>query len=377
MNNINNQQDWDRMLDQFPEANFLQSWEWGEFNQNLGNKIYRVAIPNLSASKGLTSQAFWAGFKVGPCKIPGLFLAIVENAKRGRYLTIPSGPLLGKWNNDSFRQAVLLMKEIVQKENCSFIRIRPQVMDTPRNREVIRQFGFRPAPMHLHAELTRVLDLTKSDEELLKEMRKTTRYEIRKALKMRIKVYQGDDEKLIDAFIRLQTETASREHFVPFSRRYLSEQFRAFKPANAVRWFYTTAPQKDEILPQLEGSHPSILSMVFVIFYRNEAVYHYAASSEAARKIPAAYVIQWAIIQEARKRGCKTYNLWGDVADDLLKKHRFSTHQLAHRFAGPSLFKRGFGGKQIAYLHAHDLPLNWKYWIDWGIETVRKNFRKL
>ena len=119
------------------------------------------------------------------------------------------------------------------------------------------------------------------------------------------------------------------------------------------------------------------ISMAFVIFGRDEAVYHYAASSNEARKIPAAYAIQWAIIQEAKKRGCRIYNLWGDVADNKLRKHRFAAYYPAHRFAGPSLFKRGFGGRQITYLHAHDLPLNWKYWIDWSIEMTRKNLRNL
>ena len=218
--------------------------------------------------------------------------------------------------------------------------------------------------MHLHAELTRILDLTKTDEQLLAEMRKSTRYEIKRAVKMGIKVEQSRDENLAADFIRLQTETAKREGFVPFSRKYLLEQFRAFKKANAVRWFFVSNQES----PGRGQETPGKISMAFVIFYRGEAVYHYAASNAAGRLIPAAYAIQWAIIAEAKKRGMKTYNLWGDVADDKLN---------SHRFAGPSLFKRGFGGEQVAYLHAHDLPLSWKYWVNWGIETIRKKFRSL
>lgn len=372
MNNINNSQaDWNKLLDRFPEANFLQSWEWGEFNRNLGNRIYRIAIP---ATKGVS--------------FCGCFLGIVENAKRGRYLTVPGGPLLLKWDEKYFGRAVCLMKEIAIKEKCSFIRVRPQVFEDeiatacgrPRN-DMLYKFGFRPAPMHLHAELTRILDLTKNDAELLTGMRKTTRYEIKKSLKMGIKVYQSDDERLIGDFIRLQAETATREKFVPFSREYLLEQFRAFRKTGKMRFFYINQPHVEpfKVRPskrpeQFLGSDldsltdDKIISMAFVIFYRGEAVYHYAASSDIARKLPAAYAIQWAIIQEAKKRGCKTYNLWGDVTDDQLGKHRFS---------GPSLFKRGFGGKQISYLPAHDLPLDWKYWPDWGVEKLRSRFRNL
>ncbi len=337
---------WEKNLNEFSEANFLQSWEWGEFHQKLGHPVYRV---KFSARGG-----------------GGMFLAIVEPAKRGRYLTIPGGPLLSNYGSVSlWKQAVLLMKETAKKENCVFIRIRPQI-SVDEIAASMRYLGFRAAPMHLHAELTRVLDLTKSDEQLLSEMRKSTRYEIRRSERMGIKVEQSQNENLVDDFTRLQAETAKREGFVPFSGKYLLEQFRAFKKTMSVKLFFVNL-----LRPGLAAARPGLsrpISMAFVIFYRGEAVYHYAASGDEARKIPAAYAIQWAIIHEARKRGCRTYNLWGDVADDQLG---------SHRFAGPSLFKRGFGGNQVAYLHAHDLPLSWKYWVNWGIENLRKKLRSL
>jgi lipid II:glycine glycyltransferase (peptidoglycan interpeptide bridge formation enzyme) len=335
---------WESYLDKFPEANFLQSWVWGEFHKNLGHPVYRISFTG------------------------GMLQAIVEPARRGRYLEIPGGPLLSGYASLSlWKQAVSLMKEVAGKENCVFIRMRPQISRLPRpafggpRNDIPSYLGFRPAPMHLHAELTRVLDLTKTDEQLLSQMRKSTRYEIKRALKMRIKVEAGDDENLVDNFVRLQSETSAREKFVPFSREYLLEQFRAFRKTNSVRWFLIRSD------PAAAGSD-LLISMALVIFYRGEAVYHYAASNAAARHIPAAYAIQWAIIQEARRRGCIRYNLWGDVADDQLGKHRFS---------GPSLFKRGFGGDQVAYLHARDLPLSWKYWLNWGVENLRKKFRSL
>ena len=129
------------------------------------------------------------------------------------------------------------MKEIALKEKCVFIRIRPQAENSDRLSEIAKQTGFLPAPMHLHAQLTRLLDLTKTDEELLSEMRKSTRYEIKKSLKMEIQVEKSQDENLIDDFIRLQAETAKREGFVPFEKEYLLEQFREFKERNSACWF--------------------------------------------------------------------------------------------------------------------------------------------
>ncbi len=338
-----NKDEWEIGLGNFPEANFLQSWAWGEFHAKLNHPIYRIKFNN------------------------GMFQAIVEPAKRGRHLIVPGGPLLKNYFSISqWQQSITLMKEIAVKEKCSFIRIRPQTENSDDLSRIVKRIGFRSAPMHLHAQLTRILDLTKTDEQLLSEMRKSTRYEIKKSGKMGIKVEKSQDENLIDDFIRLQAETAKRERFAAFSRKYLLEQFREFKKTNSVKLFSVTL-----LRPGPPAGGPGLfkpISIAFVIFYRGEAVYHYAASTDEARKIPAAYAIQWAIIQEAKRRGYKTYNLWGDVTDDKLQSHRFS---------GPSLFKRGFGGKQFAYLPAHDLPLNRKYWINWGIENLRKITRSL
>lgn len=347
MMNINRSQ-WEKLLDKFPDANFLQSWAWGEFHQRLGRSIYRVEFDK------------------------GMFQAIVEPAKRGRHLIVPGGPLLKNYFSlPQWQQAVTLMKEIALKEKCVFIRIRPQAENSKQLSKITKQIGFLPSPMHLHAQLTRLLDLSLSDDELLSQMRKSTRYEIKRALKMEIAVEQSDDEKLIDDFIELQDETAKREKFIPFPKKYLLDQFREFKKANTAKLFFVS-----QLRPGLAAvARPGLskpICIAFVIFYRGETVYHYAASNEEARKIPAAYAIQWAIIQEAKRRNCRIYNLWGDVADEKL-----SANWRTHRFAGPSLFKRGFGGKQFAYFPAHDLPLSLKYWINWAIENIRKIIRSL
>src|SRR3990167_658260 len=72
--------------------------------------------------------------------------------------------------------------------NCVFARVRPQLEDNDFSRKTFRKLGFSNAPMYLHAELTSQLDITKSEDELLRNMRKATRYEIKKALSLGIKL---------------------------------------------------------------------------------------------------------------------------------------------------------------------------------------------
>jgi hypothetical protein len=43
-----------------------------------------------------------------------------------------------------------------------------------------------------------------------------------------------------------------------------------------------------------------------------------------------------------------------------------------------SVFKRGFGGEDVAYLHSQDLVIdNFRYLINYFVEVARKRLRKV
>lgn len=322
---------WEKFVLSYDGANFLQSWNWGSFHENLGKKIYRIGFFDNNI-------------------LIGVMLCIKEIAKRATYLTVPGGPLLA--NFEDFKKVAT---DIAKKENCSFIRVRPQILETEKNAELFSKLGFKSAPMHLHAELTRQLDLTKSEDSLLAEMRKTTRYEIRKALNLKIKITASKNPEDIDEFYKLQRQTAIRQGFVEFDKRFLKEQFAVFITDDQVILLTAYLGKKK-------------LAQAFIIFYGEEADYHYGASTLDGRKYPGAYLIQWETIRAAKKRGMKRYNLWGVAPKE----------DTNHRFHGVSVFKRGFGGGDVEYLHARDLiisPLAYK--LNWLVEMARKKARRV
>ncbi|MFI5265533.1 MAG: lipid II:glycine glycyltransferase FemX, partial [Candidatus Levyibacteriota bacterium] len=235
--------------------------------------------------------------------------------------------------------------------NCAFVRVRPQLESDDFSKNLFKKLGFRSSPMHLHAELTNQLDITKSEDALLAGMRKATRYEIKKALKLGISIEKSTDAKNIKRFYKLQLETAKRQGFVPFSLSFLQEQFDVYaKNGKAV--LYSSFFGK------------KLLAQAFIIFYGTEAVYHYGASTQDGRSYPGAYLIQWEAILDAKKRGLKRYNFWGVAINE------------GHRFANLSMFKRGFGGTDYEYLHAQDLVINGtKYLLSYIIEQARKKIR--
>lgn len=327
---------WESFLQKYPEANFLQSWYWGEFHNALGSKIYRTGF-----------------LKEG--KLVGIMLSVVENARRGRYLTIPGGPLIDWEDQGQIKAFVEQIKTIAKEEECVFVRVRPQLKSDKFSKDIFKKSGFKSAPLHLHAELTSQLDITKPEEDLLASMRKATRYEVKKAMSLGIKIKQSTNPKDIEKFYEIQLETSKRQKFIPFSYKFLYEQFRVFSENGKAVLF--SAELENELLAQ-----------AFIIFYGNEAAYHYGASTEEGRKFPGSYLIQWEAIKEAKKRGIKTFNFWG-VAP---------LENTDHRFSGLSTFKRGFGGEDIEYLHAQDLIINYpRYLFNYIVESIRKRIRNI
>ncbi|MEK7185877.1 MAG: peptidoglycan bridge formation glycyltransferase FemA/FemB family protein [Patescibacteria group bacterium] len=331
---INNKNEWENFLKSREEANFLQSWYWGEFHKNLGQEIIR------------------SGFYRGS-KLEGVMLSIIEEAKRGKHLIVPGGPIIDWKNEEIVSSFVKEIKKIAYLNDCAFIRVRPQLLSDDFSKKLFKDLGFSEAPMHLHAQLTSQIDITKSEEELIANMRKNTRHEIRKAEKEKINVTTSADPKDMRKFYNLQVETSLRQKFVPFSYEYLHEQFKIFAENN-LAFLYSAYFEK------------KLLAQAFIILYGNEAVYHYGASTDEGRNHPGAYLIQWEAVKEAKKRGLRKYNFWG-VANDP-----------KHRFYGLSIFKRGFGGEDIEYLPAQDLVINYpKYLINLAIEKLRKLRRRV
>ena len=320
---------WQEILKRFPEANFLQSPEYGEMNRLIGAKV----IMRDFDGKG------WA-------------LMIVRDAKRGRYLEIPCGPLVDYTDTDAVREILEDIKTIAKTEGCVFVRIRPQLLATSENLEILRNAGLRLAPMHLAAEHTVIVDLRLSEEELMAKMRRQTRYEVRRAEKMGIQVTTSHSEEVFREFYRVQGETAKRQGFVPPSLETLMAERDALE---AVIYRATT-----------DTGEP--IAYGLIIGAGKEADYYEAASTDLNRKLPGAYALLWKAILDAKDSGYERFNLWGIAP----------TGQPDHRYAGVTTFKTGFPGEVVEYVPAHDLVISrCGYLKDYVVEMARKKRRHL
>ena len=334
MKDATSKAEWDDFITSHKEANFLQSWDFYEFHLSRGKKVVR----RLMLRDG---------------KIVAAYAGVVETAKRGKYLAIAGGPILD-WNNSKLVKAVFDdIRECGTSAGCTFIRVRPQLELSNKSLELMKKLGLTRAPMYLSVEYAGILDLSKSKEEILAGASQGFRRKLRKAEKLDIEVVDSDDNKSITDFCRLEKLHAERQQYVAFSGEFLKKQFEAFRAGGEVLIY--TARKDGEILAQN-----------FMIFYGSEASYHYGVSSELGTKYSAAPLLHIAAMDEARRRGCTRYNLWGIVGKE----------ETSHRFYGVSEFKRSFGCEELKYTPAHDMVLKpLKYQVTKIIETARKKKR--
>jgi len=333
---ITDKQQWDDFVTSHEEANFLHSWQWGEFHLSRGKTVVRRGVFDGD-------------------KLIGVYEGEVETARRGRHIAVAGGPIVDWTDKPAVEALVADMREQGRKYHCAFVRVRPQLEKTDESMRLFRELGLHAAPMYLSVELAGVLDLEKSEDELLKNMRQRLRRALRKAEKNGITIEKSTDPARMKEFYDIQLQTAGRHHFIAFSESFLTKQFAAFAEDNSAVLY--TARYNGEVLAQN-----------FMIFYGNEASYHYGVSTELGTKLSGAPLLHMQAMRDARERGIKRYNFWGIVDEDDTK----------HRFYGVSVFKRGFGVDELRYVPAHDLILNpAKYAIDWTVETIRRKVRKV
>lgn len=326
---------WNEALLTLQPNTFLQSAEWAALQARHGATVFPLVIYDGHTLRGMA-----------------LWLAI--SSKRGRFLLCPHGPVFPDEAaaRHYLPELIAYSQELARKHRAAVIRIAPLLTTSPSNTDLFAQLGFRPSPLHVHTELTWILDLTPPEEQLLRGMRKTTRQSIQRAQASPLHAEVVNNNSVIDRFWPLYQATKIRHRFVPFSRQFLQDQFDIFRQAEQAYAVFVRQGDQD------------VAAGIFMQFGRT-VFYHHGASLKLPASLPASHLVQWQSIQEAKKRGAARYNFWGIAP----------ANKSRHPFTGITVFKTGFGGYSVDYLHAQDLPLSWRYWPLWTVETWRK-FRR-
>jgi peptidoglycan pentaglycine glycine transferase (the first glycine) len=350
---IDNQKVWQSFIEEVGDKTFLHSQAWADFNRTFKKeKVWQFGL-----------------FEEKTEELISVILIIKIQAKRGKFLLVPHGPQYKTINltdnqKISKNQEIIeiwknYLKDLAQKEDCSFFRIQPILAKNQESQNVFKNLGFRSSPIHMHTEYTTILDISSDLNLVLKNMRKTTRQMIKKAEKMVIskQIELEFPQKITEEMHLVYEQTYKRGGAVAYSRNFIDKEWEIFSKPSVT----TQKPQAKIFAVNYEGK---LLSWAMILLCGKRAFYHQGANI-LHKKVPAAYLCQWQGINFAKENGCLSYDFWGVSRPD----------QPNHPWKNISLFKRGFGGLDSELLHAQDMVLNWKYWPNWLIETYRAKKR--
>lgn len=317
--NYDNKYEWDKWLINQNQSEFLQSFEWGEFQTIMGNKVIRLG------GNGWQVQGFEHQLGLG-----------------FKYFYIPR---LGI-NNVGIKELV----EFCGKNKYAFLRIEP-----------LKQLSYALGPVaythNRQPKQTLVLDLTKTEEEILALMHPKTRYNIHIAERHGVVISQ---EKNADIFWQLNLETTTRDSFRSHDKKYY-ERMLDSGISHQLTAYYKGKPIASNIL----------------ISFGDTIVYLHGASSGDWRNLMAPYLLQWEGLKLGKSLGCKFYDFWGvapRVFESDIKQHSCFYNlcwEVNHPWSGVTRFKAGFGAEYKEYPEACDIILKkWQY-------TLYKLVRKL
>ncbi len=297
---INEKREWDKELIE-REGSFLQCWAWGDFQERLSKKVFRIEMKD---------EGLWLRAQI-----------IKENLPFGiSYFYIPFGPFFNFENNFEKKEKLLLelannLVFLAKKERAIFLKIEPK-------NEIPNPKGFFISKKRIQPQKTLILDLKKDVKSLFESFSRRTKYGIRRStrsgLELEIKEEIDDD---FEVFFKLLKETEKRKKISFFPKKYYEELLKTKNEFLKTKLFLAKY-QKKPVAAHL------------LVCFGNTVTYLHGAHDYEKRKLRASFFLHWQEILWAKENNFQFFDFWGI---DEIKWPTLTT------------YKKGFGGFEFVY----------------------------
>ena len=317
---------WQSFAEATASADFLHDWAWAEVAAFDGQPARRYL---LEEDGGVVAIAAPQERRIG----------------FGRaFWYVPHGPVLDWAAAEAGERVDALLdglRSAASEHQAIAVKLEPRLPGGAPELGRLRGRGLRRTGESLQVAQTRLVALT-DDDALMAGFDKDTRYAVRRAAREGVSVTAVEDAsdlEAVDALHRLVEETQRRAGFpMPALDRYRTA-WRAL--AGAGRAVILEARREDELL-----------ASGMLVIEGDRSFYLFSGSRREAPGEPkryASYMLQWEMMRLARDRGVRIHDLWGVAPPDAGPDHPWH---------GVGLFKKGFGGTEVAWAGSWDLVVN-------------------
>jgi len=322
-----NRAEWDNWFKKQGQSEFLQSWDWGEFQAFTGKPVIRLQAVE-------DGEVMWQG--------QGFEHRLGMGMK---YLYAP------KLQIQNFKFQII---DFLKKYRFIFFRIEPV------NNLQLTTYNLQPTK-NRQPQTTLILDLTQPEETLLANMHSKTRYNICLAERKGVVVRE---EKNIDVFWKLNEATIARDKFKSHPKEYYKKML------------------ENNFCHQLTAYYPfgsaqgKPIAAILLTVFGDTITYLHGVSGNEQRNLMAPYFLQLEGIKLGKKLGCQYYD-FGGIAPDAKIGATTCFNDFCwpanHPWTGITRFKAGFGGERRDYPMAMDVVLSeWRY----EVYRIFKNIKR-
>lgn len=283
----------------------LQTSTWAEFRRKWGNEVLETPYGIMTLHRLPFTNYKIAIFEKGPAPTHEMLIDLKKTAK---------------------------------EKNIIFIRCEPNVPKSPKLVELMKAEGAVQG-RRIFTPTTFQIDLTPTEEELMKSFTSKTRYNIRLAERRGVKVKEDNSDKAFEKYLQLTTETVNRQGFYAHTRKYHKLMWEYLKKAGIAHLL--TATYHPPTHEASEGQGNEIITTWILFVWKDFLYYPYGASTEKHKNVMANNLMMWEAIKFGKRNHLKTFDLWG-----------------REEGKGFTKFKEGYNPKIIEFLGTWDLVIN-------------------
>jgi lipid II:glycine glycyltransferase (peptidoglycan interpeptide bridge formation enzyme) len=308
---------WDTFVTTADHRAFPQLWAWGDLRLGAGWRPLRLAV-------GPDHEHPQAGVQLLLRRVPlsGWSLAYA-----------PRGPI-GALDDPAVRDALIeALRAAAEDERIGRVRADPETTERDPFGTALLQAPWRAAPK-VQPPTTRLIDLTADEASLWSALGKKHRQYVSKAGREGITIERLDPHAGADAaaatladFDRIYRHTGDRAGFAVRVPTYYRRVWDAFAADGRARLSFAVR----------DGER---VATIFHLICGDRVAEVYGGMTEAGAGSRANYLLKWEAIRSMQAEGLRTYDLWGLATGGIRR------------------FKEGFGGTEVTWVGARDLPLH-------------------